>query len=258
MVRRVLYPAVTVTIVLVAWHLATVILDLPEYLLPSPLVIAQTAVDTVPRMSEHARVTAIEVGLGYGAAILLALPIAVMITWFRGFQDSVYPLLVASQTIPKVAIAPLFVVWFGFSTTPKVLIVVMISFFPIVISAVVGLQSVDRDTIQLLRSMGASRWQLLRKLQFPNALPSLFGGLKVAISLAVVGAVVGEFVGSNSGLGYVLLQATGQIDTPRLFTGVAWLMAMGITLFYAVTVIEQRVTAWREDTGSQLRVTETT
>jgi NitT/TauT family transport system permease protein len=154
---------------------------------------------------------------------------------------------VATQTIPKVAIAPLFVVWFGFSILPKVLIVIMIAFFPIVIAFVVGMKSVDRDAVQLLRSMGANRVQTLIKLQLPNSLPSLFGGLKVAISFAVVGAVVGEFVGSNSGLGYVLLQATGQIQTERVFAGIAWLMAIGIALFYSVSFVEAKLTDWQVD-----------
>jgi NitT/TauT family transport system permease protein len=176
--------------------------------------------------------------------VLVAVPLAILIVSSRPFEKSFYPLLVASQVIPKVAIAPLFLVWFGFGLLPKVLIVFLIAFFPIVINSVIGLRSMEIEKHYLAQSMGANRWQVFVKLQLPNALPSMFGGLKVAATLSVIGAIVGEFVGSDDGIGSILMTAIGSVDTVTLFAGVGYLTIMGILIFVLMDVLERLLIPW--------------
>jgi NitT/TauT family transport system permease protein len=153
-------------------------------------------------------------------------------------------LLVFSQSVPKIAIAPLFVVWFGFGIIPKVIAAFMLGFFPIVVSTVMGFKSVDPDMLDLARSMKASRLATFMRISLPQALPSIFAGLKVSITLAVVGAVVGEFVGSNSGIGYLLQIANGNFDLPLMFAALTVLSAIGVLLFVAIDVVERLLIPW--------------
>jgi NitT/TauT family transport system permease protein len=159
-------------------------------------------------------------------------------------ESYVYPLLVFSQSIPKVAIAPLFVVWFGFGIFPKIISAFLLGFFPVVVSTVMGFKSVEPDMIDLARSMGGSRLQTFFKISLPQALPAIFSGLKVSITLAVVGAVVGEFVGSNSGIGYVLQVANGNFDLPLMFAALVVLSSIGVLLFAAIDVVERLMIPW--------------
>jgi NitT/TauT family transport system permease protein len=171
----------------------------------------------------------------------------------RTVESYVYPLLVFSQSIPKIAIAPLFVVWFGFGIVPKILSAVMLGFFPVVVSAVQGFKSVDPDMIDLARAMEATKLQIFRMVSLPHATPAIFAGLKVSITLAVVGAVVGEFVGSNSGIGYVLQRSIGNFDLPTMFAALVILALIGVVLFWVVDVIERIAIPWhtsqRQDVG---------
>ncbi len=192
----------------------------------------------------HGWVTTKEILLGYLLSIVVGIPLALAIFLWPAFARSVYPLLVASQAVPKTAIAPLFVIWFGFGLVPKVLVAFLIAFFAIVINTVVGLESVQPEKIYLARSMGLSPLATFLKIRLPQALPAIFGGLKVAITLAVVGAVVGEFVGSDSGLGYLLLQATGSLDSPLLFAGFVPLTLIGAGLFLLIELIEWLAIPW--------------
>jgi NitT/TauT family transport system permease protein len=155
--------------------------------------------------------------------------------WFR---RSIYPILLTAQVLPKVALAPLFIVWFGFGLLPKVLMTFLISFFPIVIDSLTGLNSVRPESLMLLRSMGASRWQAFWKVRLPSALPSMFGGFKIAITFAVVGTVVAEFVGSDHGLGYILVLARGNLDTVTVFAAILWLVAIAFLYYFAVELLE--------------------
>jgi NitT/TauT family transport system permease protein len=155
-----------------------------------------------------------------------------------------YPPMVATQSIPKIALAPLFVVWFGFGVAPKVAVAFLIAFFPIVIDTIVGLRSMDPAMLQLARAMGAPGWRIFWKFSLPNALPSIFGGLKVASTLAVVGALTGEFIGSDKGLGYVLLQASGNLNTTLLFATLVALSVLAMVFFYVVELIERIAIPW--------------
>ena len=182
--------------------------------------------------------------LGFALSIVVGIPLALAIFLWPAFSRSILPLLVSSQAMPKVAVAPLFLVWFGFGLLPKVLIAFLIAFFPVVINTAVGLASIEPEKIYLARSMGFGATATFFKIRLPNALPAIFGGLKISITLAVVGAVVGEFVGSRSGLGYYMLLATGNFDTPLVFACVVYLTLMGIILFYTVGLLEVALARW--------------
>ena len=194
--------------------------------------------------------------LGYGLAVLIAVPLAIAITASQRFDKFVMPTLLFFQVVPKVAIAPLFLVWFGVGALPKVLVAFLISFFPIVIDAAVGLRSMSTEMNDLARSMGATRMQLFTQFRLPTSLPYLFSGLKVAATLAVAGAVVGEFVGADKGLGYLLLVTNSNLETALMFATIVALTIIGLFFFYAVELLEALLIPWhvthrvREDTGT--------
>lgn len=234
----------TLTIALLLWEWIVNWREIPRYLLPPPSEILDTAINQRQILLEHTWVTAKEVVYGFLAACLLGIPLATAIVYSKVLDRIISPLLVAIQTIPKVAMAPLFVVWLGHGLAPKIFVACLIAFFPIVIDTTVGLRSANPGSIELVRSMGANRWQTFRKVQFPGALPSIFGGLEVAITLAVVGAVVSEYIAANEGLGYLQLTASGILNTPLLFAAVIAMSILGLVLFRVVQVIERLVIPW--------------
>jgi NitT/TauT family transport system permease protein len=235
------YPTLTFVLLLAGWQIATVVGEIPTYLLPGPIAIVEEMINRADILWKHGLVTLGEVVAGFALSVAVGIPLAVLISYSRVFERTIYPLLVSSQTIPKVAIAPLFIVWFGFGIMPKILITFLIAFFPIVIDTVVGLRSTPQEMFYLVRSMGASPWQTFWKVRLPNALPSIFGGLKVAITLAVVGAIVGEFVGADQGLGYLIQIANGNLDTRLLMGSIVVLALIGIVLFLIIEWIERLV-----------------
>jgi len=234
----VVYPIVVVLALLAAWEWGTRALGVPIFLLPPPSAIAMSMSEHWSLVLQYSGATAAEIVLGYALSIAVGIPLALAIFLWPPFSRSIYPLLVSSQAMPKVAIAPLFVVWFGFGLFPKVLIAFLIAFFPIVIDTAVGLASIEAEKIYLARSMGFGSAATFFKIRLPNALPSIFGGLKIAITLAVVGAVVGEFVGGDAGLGYLLMVANGSMDTPLLFAGLVGLTILGVGFFVLVEIAE--------------------
>jgi NitT/TauT family transport system permease protein len=248
--RRYLAPVLSLVGIILLWQLATVLFDIPRFLLPAPFDIAKEMVDEQPLLMQHTLPTLTAIAGGFLASIVVGLPISMLISYSRVFERSVYPLIVASQTIPKAAVAPLFIVWFGFGLLPKVIIAFLIAFFPVLIATVVGLKSTPREMIHLLRCMGASELQVFLHARFPHALPSIFGGLRIAITLAVIGAVVGEFVGADEGLGYLIQTAQGVFDTHLLFAALTQLSILGILLFLAIWAVERLVlSAHRSETG---------
>jgi len=238
-ISAVIYPVMTVVGTLVAWEFATRAFGIPAYLLPAPSQIAVSLAENAALILKHGWVTTIEIVLGFLLSIVVGVPLALAIFMWPAFSRSVLPLLVSSQAMPKVAVAPLFLVWFGFGLLPKVLIAFLIAFFPIVIGTAVGLASIEQEKIYLARSMGLGTAATFFKIRLPSALPSVFGGLKISITLAVVGAVVGEFVGGDAGLGYLLMVANGNIDTPLLFAGLVALTVQGVVLFFLVELVER-------------------
>jgi NitT/TauT family transport system permease protein len=247
-VQAVLFPALALTAFFLLWELGTRVTATPSYLLPAPTEIVGIIVKQHMILLSHGLVSFWEILGGFVASILVGIPLAVAISYSRTFERTIYPLLVSSQAIPKVAIAPLFIVWFGFDWTPKVIVAFLIAFFPIVVDTVVGVKATPVEMIQLAQSMGASQWQRFWLIRFPYALPSIFGGLKVAITLAVVGAIVGEFVGADSGLGYLMQLSNGLLDTRLLFAALTVLSLMGIALFVVIEVLERKVLPWHVST----------
>lgn len=237
-VSAIVYPLVILAAALGVWEAATRLLSVPVFLLPPPSAIAVSMVQHWPLVLQYSGATAVEIVLGYALSILVGVPLALAIFLWPPFARSIYPLLVSSQAMPKVAIAPLFIVWFGFGLLPKVLIAFLIAFFPIVIDTAVGLGAIEPEKIYLARSMGFGPAATFFKIRLPNALPSIFGGLKIAITLAVVGAVVGEFVGGDKGLGYLLMVANGSMDTALLFAGLVGLTVLGVGFYLLVEIAE--------------------
>src|SRR5438067_5491741 len=239
-----LRPVLLIAILLVLWELAIVVFHIPPYLIPAPEAVVKQLIVEWPRLLRESAVTTYATLGGFALSIAFGIPMALMIAYSRTIESFVYPLLVFSQSVPKIAIAPLFVVWFGFGIIPKVIAAFMLGFFPVVVSTVVGFKSVDPEMLDLARSMKASWLATFARISLPQALPSIFAGLKVSVTLAVVGAVVGEFVGSNSGIGYLLQIANGNFDLPLMFAALTVLSLIGVLLFVAIDIVERLMIPW--------------
>jgi NitT/TauT family transport system permease protein len=238
-VSGVVSPILVVVTLIALWEAATHVFVIPPFLLPAPSAIALSMQANAALLLTNGWITTVEIVLGFLLSIVVGIPLALAIFLWPPFSRSVLPLLVSSQAMPKVAIAPLLLVWFGFGLLPKVLIAFLIAFFPIVINTAVGLGSIEPEKIYLARSMGFGATATFFKIRLPNALPAIFGGLKISITLAVVGAVVGEFVGGDAGLGYLLMVANGSMDTQLLFGGIVALTILGVALFVLVELAER-------------------
>jgi NitT/TauT family transport system permease protein len=238
-IMAVVYPIGMMVALLAVWEAAARLLSLPPYLLPAPSAIARSMDTNSAVLIKESVTTTLETALGFVLSVVVGVPLALAIYLWKPFARAVYPVLVSSQAVPKVAVAPLFLVWFGFGLLPKVLIAFLIAFFPVVINTAMGLAALEREKIYLARSMGLGPVATFFKIQLPNALPSIFAGLKISITFAVVGAVVGEFVGGQGGLGYLLLIANGNMDTALLFAGIVALTLLGILLFALIGLVER-------------------
>lgn len=242
------YSALLVAAMLIAaWQILVPLSGLSAFVLPTPLAIATRMINDAPLLVAHLYVTLFEVIVGFGMGVLVGVPLALSIFYSRPFERAIYPILVGLQTVPKVSLAPILVLYLGYGWAPKIVLAFLISFFPIVISTVVGLQSLDTNLVNLVRSMGANEWQTFFKLRLPAALPNIFGGFKVAISLAVIGAVIGEYVAAERGLGYLQLQANSLFDTTLNFATVVTISLLGVILYYIIDVVEARVSYKRDD-----------
>lgn len=239
-----LTPFAGVLFFLVVWEIGVRVLKVPVYLMPPPSDVAVTFVDSFQKLVYHGWITTYEMLLGYFLAVAVGIPLAIAITSSQRFDNFVMPTMLFFQVVPKVAIAPLFLVWFGVGTLPKVLVAFLISFFPIVIDAAVGLRSMSAEMRDLARSMGASRMQIFWDFRLPTSLPYLFSGLKVAATLAVAGAVVGEFVGADKGLGYLLLVTNSNMETSLMFATIVALTFIGLAFFYIVEFVESLLIPW--------------
>ena len=237
-------PALTVAATLVAWEAVVVGLHVPEYLLPAPSGILAALGEEWRYLAPHTGITLYEILWGFSLSIAVGIPLAMLIVYSAVLERAVYPLLVASQSVPKIAIAPLLIFWAGLGIFPKVLVAFLIAFFPIVIDTVAGLRSVEPELLHLARSMGASEAKVFLKIRLPTALPNIFAGLKVAVTLAVVGAIVGEFIQADRGLGYALLQANAMLNTKLSFATILILAVIGTVLFLVVDWIERLLIPW--------------
>lgn len=238
------HPIVFIVAVVALWWLVTQWEWVKPYVLPSPLNTWEAFTGNAPYLAEHTWVTAYETVVGFLIAVVVGLFVAVTMVYSGALEKTLYPVILFAQVVPKIAIAPLFIVWLGFGPSPKILVAVLMAFFPVVISGLAGLRSVDPDVLQLTSTMGASRFKIFTKVRLPAALPELLSGLKVAATLAVTGAVVGEFVGANEGLGYVILQANGNLDTAMLFAALIIMSVMGVILFGVIQIAEKFLIPW--------------
>ncbi|MGH3109505.1 MAG: ABC transporter permease [Gaiellaceae bacterium] len=250
LVLRIVLPTLTFVALISGWWLATLAFGWPSYLVPTPLEVADEMVDQRELLMSNFRTTLGEALLGFGLAIAIAVPFAVAITYSRLLELTIYPALVALNAVPKIAIAPLLVIWMGFGLGPKVVMVVLICFFPIVIATTTGLKSTPAEIVELSRSLSSSPLQEFVRFRFPWSLPYAFVGLKVAITLAVIGAVVGEFVGATKGLGYVIVASGQTANTTLAFAAIVLLSAMSIMLFYAIALAERLIVPWSEEQQS--------
>lgn len=227
-----------------AWEFAVHLFGIKEYLLPPPSKVWAAFVARHDTVIEGAWVTTKEILAGYAVAVIVSVPLALAVAYSRFVEQAVYPVIVFFQIVPKIAIAPLFIIWFGFGFMPKVLLVFLLSFFPIVVASIAGFKSADREVMDFARTTGAGAWRLFVKIRLPQALPHLFTGLKVGAALAATAAVVAEFVASDRGLGYLLLQYNGQLDTPMVFATIVLLSLIGLAVYYVVEVLERIAIPW--------------
>jgi NitT/TauT family transport system permease protein len=242
--KNALYPFVGVAVIVVAWQLYVDVFGVSRIVLPGPWDILQASIANWPLLLKETWPTFVESVLGFGLAVVIGVPVAVCVANSRILNLTLYPILIATQSVPKVAIAPIILVWFGLGLQSKLVIAFLVAFFPIVVDTAAGMRATPSGLLELARSLRASQMQIFTKVQFPAALPFIFAGAKVAVTLAVIGAVIGEFVGSLNGLGNLLLTANSQLDSPLAWAALVWLSILGIVLFGAVVLAERLVMPW--------------
>jgi ABC-type nitrate/sulfonate/bicarbonate transport system permease component len=227
------------------WEAAVRGFEIPSYILPGPAKILVVMWHRLDLLVFHGLITLLEIGLGFLAALVLGVGLAVAIHASRTVERSLMPLVIASQTIPVFAIAPLLILWFGYGIGSKVVMTLIIVFFPIVINTVQGLRAADPDTVALLRILEASPLQIFFKVRVPQALPHVFSGLKIGVAVSVIGAVIGEWVGAQRGLGYLMIHANAQLQVELVFASIGFLSLMGVGLYGLVSGLERVLMPWR-------------
>src|SRR5882724_304730 len=232
------------TVVVVVWEIVIRLFNVPTFVLPAPTAVVQSLIESRMQLLAATQFTATEVLLGFVFASLTGILVALVIVRFERFGRALYPLIVLFQNVPKVALAPIFILWFGFDLSPKVLLIVVIAFFPVAIDMLAGLQSVEPSFVSLMRSVGASKTEILRRVRIPHSLPHLMAGLKVAITFSVIGAIVGEFAGASAGLGYVIQFASTQLETPLVFAALVVVSVVGLVFYYLVEFAERVLVPW--------------
>jgi NitT/TauT family transport system permease protein len=248
-VANALLPAAVFLALIAAWWAAVDLGGVPPYLLPPPQDVLPRIVADYQSFIRHSWITIQEILLGFGWSVVTAIPLGLLIALSPLAKRMLYPLLVFIQLVPKIAIAPLFVVWLGFELTSKVMLTLLLTFFPLLLASIAGFQILDQRLLYLTRSMGATTWQTFRYLRFPAALPVIFSGLKTSATIAATAAIVAEFVGSNKGLGYILLQGTANLDTTRVFAVLFLLTVIGLALNSIVEAVEYFMTPWQRNQG---------
>lgn len=237
-------PILFILLLLVLWELIVRWGKIPAWILPGPLQIINTFGETLPMMLAHTRSTMLECLLGFAVSIILAVIIAVVMDEIPLVNKTLYPLLITSQTIPTVSVAPLFIIWFGYGILPKVLVVILMCFFPVAISLLGGLAAVDRDYLELFRSMGASKIAIFRMVKLPLSLPAFFSGLKISATYSVMGAVIGEWLGAKEGIGYYLTLAQRSYLVDRVFAAILMITILSLLIFALIVAIEKLVIPW--------------
>lgn len=245
-IDRLLWPIAGLAFILAIWQGYAELLHISTIVLPTPAEIAEATWQQYDLLLAETWPTFLESVGGFALAIVLGIPLAVCVANSRTLNLSLYPILIATQSIPKVAIAPIILVWFGLGMQSKLAIAFLVAFFPIIVDTATGLRETPPGLVELGRTLRASRWQMFWSIQFPAALPFIFSGAKVAVTLAVIGAVIGEFVGSINGLGNLLLSANSQLNGPLAWAALVWLSVLGILLFMLVAWAQKLLMPWAE------------
>jgi NitT/TauT family transport system permease protein len=238
-IQRYALAVVSHLLLVAAWHFFVVFGDVPAFVMPSPVATLESLWVPNYRWVENSVATSIEIFGGYAIAVVLGIATALLFSWWRWLEMLVMPLLVSLNMVPKVALGPLFIVWFTYGIGPNILMAFAICFFPIVLTTARGLREVEPDLLDLVRTLKGSRWQIFVKIQLPGALPYIFSGMKVGAILAVAGAIVGEFLGSDQGLGYLMLQVQVTLDTAAMFMAVILITLIGVVLYGLVLALER-------------------
>lgn len=227
-----------------------------ELVLPRPGTVLDSLLETVRKPStwEHVRITATETVGGFLIALGFGLAIGVLLGKVAWMERGLRPLIVASQVVPKVALVPLFVIWFGFGMTSKVIMAAMLAFFPIMLNVQLGVRSVEAGQRDVMRSLNASRWQTFQHLELKSTMPYVFAGMEVGIVFAIIGTIVGEYLGGSEGLGYLVVRTLNDLDAPALFAVIILLSALGLLLYFVVNTLKRFVIPWHESVYSQLDV----
>jgi NitT/TauT family transport system permease protein len=229
----------------ILWEAGVRLFDVPGWILPAPTAIIAIAKQWAPELLYNSYITVQETVIGFVLALVLSLPLAIIIAFTSTTRRLLYPILLGLQSVPKVALAPLVILWLGIGNWPKIVIVILVCFFPILVNVVAGFEAVPKPMLDLMYSLRASKLAIFRRLRAPVAMPHLFTGCKVAITFAVIGAVIGEFVAAQEGLGYMILMSTAQSLTPLAFAAIILLTVISVVLFYAVEILERRLVTWR-------------
>jgi len=230
--------------VILIWELAIRLFNVSAFVLPAPTAVIRSLIVSRAQLAAAAQATAIEVLVGFVFAAITGITVALVIVRFERFGRALYPLIVLFQNVPKVALAPIFILWFGYDLAPKILLIVVIAFFPVAIDMLAGLQSVEPSFVALMQSVGASKGKILMRVRIPHSLPHLMAGLKVAITFSVIGAIVGEFAGASQGLGYIIQFASTQLNTPLIFAALVVVSVLGLAFYYVVELAERLLVPW--------------
>jgi NitT/TauT family transport system permease protein len=244
-----LAPWLATAALFIVWEAACRIFNIPVFFLPPPSLVFKAVIDYWPALYKHSLFTLSSTLVGFALAVAFGLLLGLAVGWSRAIYAGVYPLMIGFNAIPKVAVVPILVLWFGIGFIPAVLTAFLISFFPIVVNVATGLATIEPELEDVLKALGASKLDIMRKVGIPRALPYFFGSLKVAITLAFVGAVISESVASNVGIGNLMLQAQAQFQVPLIFAGLLALAVEGIVMYALMAMLETRMTGWAQRSG---------
>lgn len=244
--HNIAWPSIITVALLIIWEVAVRAMGVRSIVLPPPSEIFEAIISRWELLLSHLWPSLYLTILGFALSVVGGVLVAVAITYSEILRKGFYPVIVVSQVIPKISIAPLFVVWFGTGTMSSLLLAFLIAFFPMTINAAMGFQSIDEDIHRMARTFMGSRWQIFWKIRMPNALPYIFGGMKISITLAIIGVIVSEFVASQEGIGYLIKFAGGLLDTPLMMAAITVLSISGLVLYGLIVLAEERAVYWRE------------
>lgn len=244
-IKNKLYPIVSLVLVILLWQVIVDVKKVPAYIVPSPINIVKTLASDFSTIMDNTKVTIYESVVGFAISIALSFVLAILMDSFKIIRKSLYPILVISQTIPTIAIAPLFIIWFGFGSMPKIIVVIITCFFPIVISLIDGFEKVDKDYINLFKTMKASKFQTFCNLKLPYAMVNLFSGLKIAATYMVMASVIGEWLGGDSGIGVYMVRAKSAYALDKVFAAILVIVIVSILIIYIIDFISKRIIHWK-------------